>query len=197
MKIYLIRHGQSEANLKKLNQGQLNSPLTQLGIDQAKKLGERFKEINDFEIIYSSDLQRAHDTAIAVKENHSNIELITDKRLRERSHGDFAGTTKNPNPYDQIEGGHRHEKRGPNGGENMHDVYDRVSNFLIDVLQDEKNIVIVSHGGTMKAIIRYLTDGPFTIFQTYKVDNTSVFEIEIKDDNVHFILENCTKHLES
>ena len=85
MIIYLVRHGQSEANISNYYQGQLDTHLTQEGFEQAQKVALRFKEINDFDIIYTSDLKRAYDTAKAIYNFHQDKEFIASTLIREKS----------------------------------------------------------------------------------------------------------------
>lgn len=87
--LYLVRHGETEWNVQKINQGQSESPLTENGIRQAGEAAEKLKNVN-FEAIFSSDLSRAHRTAEIIKLDRDII-IETSKLLRERSHGSFEG----------------------------------------------------------------------------------------------------------
>ena len=64
--LYLVRHGETEWNVKKINQGQSESALTEVGIEQAKETGEKLKHIK-FDAIFSSDLSRTQRTAEIIK----------------------------------------------------------------------------------------------------------------------------------
>src|SRR3712207_163192 len=94
--IYLTRHGQTEWNLNKRLQGWKNSPLTKLGISQAKALGERLKD-TQIDVIYSSPIERAYKTAEIIKGN-KDIEIIKHDGLKEFNYGDWEGLT-----IDEIE----------------------------------------------------------------------------------------------
>ena len=87
--LIIVRHGETEWNLKLIRQGHLDSPLTERGIAQAKALGQRLAQ-EKFVALYSSDLGRAVQTAemIAAVTGHG---IITDERLRERHLGIFQG----------------------------------------------------------------------------------------------------------
>src|SRR5918999_6281569 len=87
--LIIVRHGQTQWNLKLVRQGHLDSPLTERGIAQAKALGERLAR-ETFTALYSSDLGRALQTAqmIAAATGHK---IVTDARLRERHLGIFQG----------------------------------------------------------------------------------------------------------
>jgi broad specificity phosphatase PhoE len=87
--IYLVRHGQTEWNEKRITQGQSESNISKIGIKQAEKVGEKLKNI-EFSAIYSSDLSMAHRTAEIIKLNRKLI-IRTSKLLRGRSYGSFEG----------------------------------------------------------------------------------------------------------
>ena len=97
--VYIIRHGETEWNLKGIHQGHKNSELTQKGKEQADRLGQRFKESNlAFNSIYSSDLGRSLDTAQRICEPIGQKEqIIKIECLRERALGVLEGLT-----YDEI-----------------------------------------------------------------------------------------------
>ena len=87
--LYLIRHGETEWNVKNINQGQSESSLTEKGIEQAKETAERLKDIK-FDAIFSSDLNRCEKTAEIIRLDRELI-IQTSKLLRERAHGRFEG----------------------------------------------------------------------------------------------------------
>lgn len=88
MKIYLARHGQTDWNNEMRAQGRRDIPLNAMGRAQAVELRDKIKDI-DFDVVYSSPLKRAAETAeIAVGDRY---DIIYDDRLLERSFGDFEG----------------------------------------------------------------------------------------------------------
>ena len=89
MKIYIVRHGETEENLGGILQGHLPGKLTQTGIDQANLLSERLK-VEKFACVYSSDLARAKDTANIISKYHT-CPVYHVIELRERDLGSFAG----------------------------------------------------------------------------------------------------------
>jgi broad specificity phosphatase PhoE len=96
MRLFIIRHGETEHNKNRIFQGQFNSFLSDTGFEQARLLAKRFK---DYKLVnvYSSDLSRAKDTALEVLKFHKNSNLVLDKRIRERSFGELEN---NPIPAD-------------------------------------------------------------------------------------------------
>ena len=194
MIIYLVRHGESVANTNKISAGYLDSPLTQEGINQAYKVGLRFKEIDDFEIIYSSDLSRAYATAQEIHKYHQDRELITHSGLREKHFGELEGRSFE-------ESRKRHEGSAINwdvkDGENFESHKLRVENVVKEILEIGKNCVIVNHGLTIKMILLILkvAENEEKIFQL-KSKNTAVYKVEITSKGAQMVLENCAKHLE-
>jgi len=87
--LYIVRHGESEANVNKITQGHTDSLLTARGEEQAKGLAQTFKDIN-FGAIYSSDLDRAKKTAEIIGLDR-DIDVRTSPALREKFFGEFEG----------------------------------------------------------------------------------------------------------
>lgn len=87
--LYIVRHGETEWNVKNIIQGQSNSNLTEKGIEQARKTGDDLKDIN-FDAIFSSDSTRTHNTAEIIKLERELI-IETSHLLRERNFGKFEG----------------------------------------------------------------------------------------------------------
>lgn len=194
MKLYLVRHGESTLNGKDIYQGQYDSDLSQLGFKQAEAISERLKEYK-FDVIYSSDLQRAKKTAESIAKYHKKIKLIIDKKLRERSHGELDGKPKD-DFYTSKDIHNIYVK--PPMGEDFLDIKIRVEEFLKEILESKyENVLIVSHGGTMKSILHILFDIDPEIAWSKQtpVANTSFFIIEIKDKEKKIVLQNCTEHL--
>jgi broad specificity phosphatase PhoE len=90
MRLILVRHGESEWNRIGRYQGQLDAPLSELGLRQAQALAERLST-ETFDAIYSSPLQRARRTADAIAQFHPSHEIQEDPALLEIHHGDWQG----------------------------------------------------------------------------------------------------------
>ena len=92
MRILLLRHGQSEANKNDIIQGHMESSLSELGREQAKAVGENLlKSKIVFDVVYSSDLIRAAETAKIITEILGIKDIVFDERLRELKLGDYEG----------------------------------------------------------------------------------------------------------
>lgn len=143
MKIYFVTHVTTKDNEAEIASGWKDVKLSDLGIQQAKELGERFKEIK-IDLICCSDLKRAVDTVkIAFGDK---MPVIIDKRLRELNYGDFNGK-----PSDIV--GHMKKERikepFPNG-ESYKQAMVRVHNFYKELKErySDKTVLIVGHRAT-------------------------------------------------
>ena len=159
----LVRHGQTQWNKEGKYTGQSDIPLNQTGIEQAEAASADILKLEP-DLIFSSDLQRAIQTAHLIRADQPSIPLITDKRLREIHQGEWEG-------LQETEIKKRFEEQfkirkenpletAPPGGETIGEVYDRVRDFLREMQKkhDGKTILIVAHGVVL-AIIELISCG--------------------------------------
>ena len=150
-KIWFVRHAQSEYNKKHLFTGWHDPNLTDKGIEAALNLREELSPI-DFNYVFCSPLKRASQTVQRIIDKDK---VIYDDRLKERSYGDWAGLNKTEIKEKVGEDLFLSARRGwstkPPNGESLEDVSKRVKGFL-DALPDVGNILVVSHGNTIRAI---------------------------------------------
>ncbi len=153
-KIYLTRHGETLFNLTKKRQGACDSPLTETGIDQAKKAKEYFNEHGIvFDKAYCSTSERAEDT----------LNLITDlpyermKNLKEWNFGVYEGEPEELGApgqdylSDRLNFG---DWWVQHGGEDVKEVRARMKNALAKIAVDEgENAIVVSHGGAIWSLL--------------------------------------------
>jgi 2,3-bisphosphoglycerate-dependent phosphoglycerate mutase len=172
----VIRHGETEWNLKGLHQGILDSPLTDKGREQACKLAELLQK-DSFDMFYSSDLGRAVQTAqIIAASIHLNI--VYDQRLRERNLGRLGGQTLNRFQAEDPEGWARYVKRDPDyivpGGESASQAYARSIACFEEWAHKlpDHNILVVTHGFILEYLLRYTLGIPL-------------------DQKIRFSLKNC------
>jgi broad specificity phosphatase PhoE len=195
MKIFLIRHGETDHNINRITQGHLNIELNKNGIEQAKSIAERLK-LEKFDIIYSSDLIRAKVTAENIHK-YQSCDIIFDKRLRERNFGIFQGNKSISNDWDKLEGEFWEKK--PVGGESILEHIEKVKDFYYEYIYDDdinNKIAIVAHGGTIRAFLKILLDINIKDVIIEKPANTSLYVFERDDNNKwKIILRNCTKHI--
>lgn len=161
--IYITRHGQTEWNIDRRLQGASNSELTELGLKQAYWLQKKISKM-DIDTIYSSPLKRAHLTAEIIR-GDKNIDIITEDGLKEISFGlwegmkmsDIESHDEYSKELDNLYNNPKEYK--PYGGETPEQVLLRVHKTLNKILEEnkEKNILIVSHGMTLKFIMGYFS----------------------------------------
>lgn len=178
--IYLVRHGQTDWNVAKKTQGHTDIPLNDSGKKEAELIAKKFSSISISKII-SSDLIRARETAEIINVR-TRCPLITDVRLREINYGVLEGIERNKLPPD-IWDTFNNEPDKLNA-ESMTNVYSRIKSFF-DELDDQKNILIVTHGGALRMIMHYaecrntFMKGRYDeLFKNTTIKNASVFQWE-------------------
>jgi broad specificity phosphatase PhoE len=154
--VWLVRHGESTWNALGLCQGQSDiARLTSRGRHQALRAME-ILEHEDVELVYSSDLHRARETASLVASG-LHCEVVTDDRLRERCFGVTEGsplTALAPEWTGIRESRVVDFDARPTGGESLRDVHARCSDFL-DWLTGQghrRDVVVVTHGGSLRML---------------------------------------------
>jgi phosphoserine phosphatase len=190
--LYITRHGETEWNIQKRMQGWMDSPLTELGKNQAEWLGQRLAEVN-INIVYSSPLGRAFTTAEIIC-NGRNINIIKDDAFREINLGPWEGLRG-----DEIETFDKEQLDNfwyapgayvPSIGETFQNVIDRTYKGVKEILSkhEGETILIVTHAVAAKAIMSYFENR--TIEQFWDppfMHQTSLSEIQI-DEDTHKIL---------
>ncbi len=156
--ILLVRHGETLWNQQGRMQGQHDSPLTELGVRQARQLARRLKEVA-FSALYSSDLGRAYRTAVSIAEE-TRHEIVSDTRLRERHFGVFEGLTSTEIKTRYPEHYARFASRDPEfampGGESAVDFQRRCLDCLAEIAGRHAGdtTVVVAHGLVLDALYR-------------------------------------------
>ena len=161
----LVRHGQSTYNLENRFTGNLDVELTDLGRREAVSAGENLKSYH-FDFVYTSMLKRAQETLTIILEeiNQITIPVIFNAALNERMYGDLQGLNKaeigKQYGETQLEIWRRSYAVRPPGGESLEDTYKRTVPYYISVIKPKlkqgKNILIVAHGNSLRALIMYL-----------------------------------------
>ncbi|HLR09570.1 MAG TPA: histidine phosphatase family protein [Bacillota bacterium] len=188
-KIGFVRHGVTAWNKERRAQGISDVPLDEEGFAEAERVGERLRT-DDWDIIFTSDLMRARQTAEAIAERMGMARVHPDFRLRERSFGEVEGTTEEERIAEWGENWYERDL----GIEAYEDVVARGMDFLHDVItaHSEKNILVVSHGAFIKYLLMELvTHAPVE----ESLDNTSITCLVKSANGWELELYNCTKHL--
>jgi 2,3-bisphosphoglycerate-dependent phosphoglycerate mutase len=165
--LVLIRHGQSEWNLKNLFTGWKDPDLTEVGVKEARAAGQRLKARGiAFDKVFTSALTRAqHTTNLVLEElGQSNLEQVRDWRINERDYGDLSGLNKAEAAKkwgdEQVMIWRRSYDTPPPGGESLRDTLARVlpyynQEILPCVLRGERTVV-VAHGNSLRALLMVL-----------------------------------------
>ncbi|MGG6796214.1 UNVERIFIED_CONTAM: histidine phosphatase family protein [Streptococcus canis] len=148
-KLYLMRHGETLFNTQKRIQGACDSPLTELGIEQAKFAKTYFdKEGIIFDEVYSSTQERATDTTKLVSDREQVAQL---KGIKEMSFGQFEAQPEMLLPKFREGAISFEDLLVPFGGEDIGQVGQRVNQAIAEVMKSSaaENILMVSHGAAM------------------------------------------------
>lgn len=177
MKLYVVRHGQTDWNVDHLAQGQADMPLNETGVRQAEELREKIKDLK-FDVCYSSPLIRARKTAEIVV--NGRCEIIYDDDLMERSFGSLEGTDPRKWSHDDF---NLRENTDFGGIEPILDVFKRSKRALERIKSenpDNANVLIVAHGTLLKTlhfnINGYNLDTDIT---TFNLENGEIREYNI------------------
>lgn len=198
--VYLIRHGETEWNKLGKFQGSKDISLSEEGISQAKYLAERL--VGSFDYLYTSPLIRALKTAEIISEK-SKIKPTIFTEMREINYGDWEGLTVH-----EIKKAYSHEFdlwkndkiTAPicGGDVSLKNAAKRGKDSVLKIVQVHpgKRIVIVAHGGIIKAAIIGLLNLEMTMYHKMSIGNTSITKL-IFNDKFEPVIEflNDTNHL--
>lgn len=175
MKLYIIRHGQTEWNITHKIQGKTDIPLNEEGRRQAEEARKLFNNI-DIDLIICSTLDRAKETCRIINKD-KNIPVIYDERICERNFGVFEGADINNVDFDELIK-YRLNKKIENG-ESVQQFFNRIYSFLNELestYKDEK-ILLVTHGGVSRAINCYF----YGIPEDENIKDLMINNCEIKE----------------
>ncbi len=199
MKVYLIRHGETDWNRECRLQGQSDTELNEIGLELARITAKELKDLS-FDAIYSSPLKRAYRTAEIMNEGR-DLEIITDNRLLEINFGEREG---------HIIPGRDGDKSNPiynfefvpdayvpaDGGETFDEIYARTGDFWDNVIVPlegrYESVLIIGHGCMNRTIINRLMDKPLSEFWKVKLDNCAITTIDVTDGR-SVVEETCRK----
>lgn len=197
MKIYVVRHGETQWNALKKIQGTADIPLNEKGVALALVTGDALRGVH-FDAAFSSPLKRAYETAKCVLGDR-NIPIITDARIREISFGVMEGTCLLENDGGEFAENfqlffHAPQKyQPPEGGESLEEVCERTGAFLSELLTDEKyedaTILVASHGCAVRAMLQRFYKDDLGFWHGKVPPNCSVNIIEAKNGEAVLIAE--------
>lgn len=204
MEIYFVRHGQTIWNVEKRFQGLSDSPLTELGITQAKLLGKKLKDIK-FDKFYSTSLKRAYDTANYIKGNRKQkVEIFDD--FVEISMGDMEGIKQEdfkklyPEQVKNFFFNQLEYNPSSFGGESFLEVRERVIrglNKFIELNKNYERVLVVSHGATLKTLLHYISGKDISTLSDEAIPkNTSYTIVKYENGKFEIIDFSNISHLE-
>jgi 2,3-bisphosphoglycerate-dependent phosphoglycerate mutase len=185
MELWLIRHGETEYNRQRRHQGQLDVPLSSLGIEQAHKLAARLCK-TEFAAVYSSDLSRALQTAEIAFAGR----VQTDVRWREFYGGWLEGLL-----YSEVEIAVQQQPEG----ESRAAMNERVMAAIAAMYSKHHGarVVVFSHGGTIRAALHAILGDLERLIDFAERGNTSISKLEVKANlRGRLLVYNDTAHLE-
>ena len=178
MKIYTIRHGYTNMNKEHLYNGQIDEDINEEGIKEAENAIKKIKKLN-LDIIYCSPMLRAKHTCEII--NVNDIPVIFDDRLKERTLGNLDGISVSERGITEKEIYDYYYENNTENFEKISDLFKRV-HLLLDEIKKEKydNILIVAHGGVLRAIHYYFNEIPENgDLSSFRPANCELFEYEI------------------
>ncbi len=182
--VIFLRHGQAKNNIERILTGRTpNIPLTEKGIEQAKKTAKFLEQMN-ITAIYSSPIERAKHTAEIVAQ-HNSLDVTIDERLIELDMGKFTGV-----PYDDIFTSHGNVfmkfyngelEIAHNGVETFAEVKKRILSIVDHVVEKhpDQNVVLVTHMDPIKAMLSTVVD----------LTPTNLFELIIANASLNIFRE--------
>lgn len=180
MKLLIVRHGKTEWNTEKRAAGLSDISLNEEGINQAKILSDKLKDI-DIDVIISSPLIRAVQTAEIVNENH-HLDIIKDEGAIERNLGIYEGQPNEKEIFNEI----RYYTKNVfvEGGQDCKTYTKNVFDFLDKIIgkykDTNKTILIVSHGFFLRSANWYFNGLPTEPEEVIRIKNCQIDEYEIK-----------------
>lgn len=167
--LVLVRHGQSEWNLKNLFTGWKDPGLTEQGVAEAHRAGQQLRDLKlEFDIAFTSDLSRAQKTLGIILDElgQADLETLQDQALNERDYGDLTGMNKDQAREEfgeeQVHIWRRSYDVPPPGGESLKMTAERVLPYykqeILPRVLEGKRTLVSAHGNSLRSLIMELED---------------------------------------
>jgi alpha-ribazole phosphatase len=202
-RLILVRHGETEWNKSLRYQGQSDVPLSKYGIEQAARVSDRLAG-EKIDVIYSSDLSRARETAEIIASRQGMVEICQLPLLREMNFGEAEGMIfdeiKQRYPWIAVDfqawRTRSPEVRVPNG-ESIAQLAARVAPFAEKIKEHklEETVLVVAHGGSLQVLICLLLGIGLEHWFQIRLSNASVTIMDTSRDRAAFIVLNDVCHL--
>lgn len=199
--LYLVRHGQTAGNVNHLLIGHTDMPLDELGLLQARQVGQRMRSVT-LDAVVSSPLQRVSVTAAEIA-GHQGLDLVMDARLKEIHFGHCEGLSTaeaaklhpeimalDADPLDEDfcwPGGDLRSRFHTN-------VFAAFTDIVVAYL--DKHVAVVCHGGVIGSFVAQLDGGSPNDYTAYPIANCSVTHLEVHAEGTTAHLMNDVAHLE-
>ena len=196
----IVRHGETEWNAGGRIQGHTDVGLSDRGARQSRLVAGRLAEVT-IDFAYSSDLRRSAETAREIL-GRRRVHLQTTPRLREYHKGVFEGLTADETKrrYPELYAASlvKDLDFAPPGGESTRQISARIASFVADVRDRhaDDNVLIVGHGGTLRAVFVALMELPLAANWRFFLDNCGLSVVDVYPDNSVLRLYNDTSHLD-
>ena len=199
-RLILVRHGQSVANAEKIFSGQGDYALTEEGLLQAELAADYLEKTEKIDVIYSSDLQRAYNTALATAKRFG-LEVNKDPALREFNLGDWVGKTREQveKEYPDVWSAKGSLRHYPNG-EYTPDAFERSVNAIVKIAQrhEGKCVMIAAHSGVVRSFAAFSNSiSKYELGKQPDCHNASISIFEYHSGNSKPVRYGITEHLES
>ena len=188
--LYMMRHGRTDWNNKRLLQGRTDIPLNDEGREMAIAAREIYKNVN-IDICYCSPLGRARETAELFLAGR-DIPVICDDRLVEMSFGIYEGTSVDFNDDDSPKNlffNHPERYEGAENGETFEELFRRTGDFLENVayplVSEGKDVLIIGHGAMNASLYCQVKNLPLSEFWSSGRKNCELITLKTTTNNIH------------
>jgi broad specificity phosphatase PhoE len=200
--IFVIRHGQTDFNLKGIVQGRgINSDLNETGMKQARMFFDAFRHV-PFDKIYTSTLKRTHQTVQPFIEHYGEQNWEQHEGFDELDWGEMEGRTSDDETKHLFHQVITRWRAGDlnhafNKGEHPLEVQMRQKKALDYILSksDEQRVLICMHGRAIRIFLSLLLNTPLSEMDNYPHNNLSLYKLRYEANNFELLLSNDTSHL--
>lgn len=198
--IYIVRHGQTEYNRKRIIQGSgIDAPLNDTGRLQAQAF-HKFYADQDFDVVLTSTLKRTQETMAPFIEKGLSWETFPE--INEMNWGKYEGMSSTPEMKEDYRRMLDAWKRGDYSaripqGESAQELADRIGTFVEHLRErTEERILVCSHGRAMRCLMTLLDQQPLAMMEEYQHANTGLYLYDYQPTVFTLTLKNDTRHLE-
>ena len=198
MKIYFVRHGETDWNKERKIQGQVDIPLNEFGRHLARETAKGLRDV-PFDVCFTSPLGRARETAQIILQGR-DVPILEDKRILEMNFGVLEGKCCSKEGWDvpdsfQMFFDDPVHYQAPEGGEDFQAVRKRTGDFLNWLFAQEQyrdsTVLVTTHGAAMAGLLNNLKKKPLAEYWGVGVHkNCGVTEVDVTDERIDIISEN-------